>query len=602
MKKLALIISAIVIFPFVVISQPCLPDGIIFTSQSQINNFQINHPNCTEIEGNVEIQGWFINNLNGLNVVKSIGGDLNIFYDPLHGTMLKNLIGLDSLTSIGGNLCIAHNGSLESLTGLESLTSIGNEILIIGNDLLSNLSGLENVTSVGGSIKIGGWHNGNDSLKDLTGLEGLTIVMNHLFITDNNSLSNLIGLENITSVGGEIRIEYNDNLNSLAGLDNMTSIGEDLVIYRNYALASLTGLDNVTSIGGELRIEWNGGLTSLSGLDNLTFIGDGLLLIHNRLLSICDQPWFINYLSNPNGRIEIWDNSGTCSSVVDLAIVYGPIPCLPFGDYHLTKQSDIDKFQTTFPDCNELGGSLAIHGEDIDNLLGLNSVYSITNSLFIGAPSYYTGSTSAQNLEGLNNLTSVGNECIIWDNDSLVNISALKSLIFIGYSLSIYDNESLTSLDGLDNTVLDSLEDLEIVANLSLSQCEVLSICNYLSILGVDAYIADNAIGCNSPEEVQDSCEANGINIEENYILEEFLISPNPFTTSTTLSYTLNKSSTVTISIFNPQGQLIEKIERVLAKGEQQVHWNAEGLPAGMYYFRMQAGDKVGGGKMVKMR
>jgi hypothetical protein len=29
--------------------------------------------------------------------------------------------------------------------------------------------------------------------------------------------------------------------------------------------------------------------------------------------------------------------------------------------------------------------------------------------------------------------------------------------------------------------------------------------------------------------------------------------------------------------------------------------WNAEGLPAGMYYFRIQAGDKVGGGKMIKV-
>jgi len=69
----------------------------------------------------------------------------------------------------------------------------------------------------------------------------------------------------------------------------------------------------------------------------------------------------------------------------------------------------------------------------------------------------------------------------------------------------------------------------------------------------------------------------------------------------TTLTYTLDKPSTVTITIFNPQGQLIEKIEQEQSKGEQQVQWNAEGLPAGMYYFRIQAGEHVGGGKMVKM-
>jgi photosystem II stability/assembly factor-like uncharacterized protein len=76
---------------------------------------------------------------------------------------------------------------------------------------------------------------------------------------------------------------------------------------------------------------------------------------------------------------------------------------------------------------------------------------------------------------------------------------------------------------------------------------------------------------------------------------------PNPFTTSTTLSFTLDKPATITISIFNPQGQLIEKIEQEQPTGEQQVQWNAVGLPTGMYYFRIQSGDKVGGSKMVKL-
>lgn len=87
------------------------------------------------------------------------------------------------------------------------------------------------------------------------------------------------------------------------------------------------------------------------------------------------------------------------------------------------------------------------------------------------------------------------------------------------------------------------------------------------------------------------------------YALQPYKIDvfPNPFTTTTTLSYNLDKPSTATINIFNHQGQIIEKIEQEQPKGEQQVQWNAEGLPAGMYYFRIQAGDMAGGGKMVKM-
>ncbi len=78
--------------------------------------------------------------------------------------------------------------------------------------------------------------------------------------------------------------------------------------------------------------------------------------------------------------------------------------------------------------------------------------------------------------------------------------------------------------------------------------------------------------------------------------------SPNPFTSSTTLSYTLVKPSTVTIRVFNAQGQQVYEIAQEQPVGPQQVQWNAEGLPTGMYYFRIQAGEEVGGGKMVLMK
>ena len=76
---------------------------------------------------------------------------------------------------------------------------------------------------------------------------------------------------------------------------------------------------------------------------------------------------------------------------------------------------------------------------------------------------------------------------------------------------------------------------------------------------------------------------------------------PNPFTTTTILSYTLDKPSTVYIQFFNAQGQQVNNIIKEQLPGKQHVQWNAEGLPTGMYYFRIQAGEQVGGGKMVKI-
>jgi hypothetical protein len=47
----------------------CLPEGINFTTQAQIDNFQTNYPGCTEIEGDVLILGSNITNLTGLSVL-----------------------------------------------------------------------------------------------------------------------------------------------------------------------------------------------------------------------------------------------------------------------------------------------------------------------------------------------------------------------------------------------------------------------------------------------------------------------------------------------------------------------------------------------------
>ena len=54
----------------------CLSDGITFTTQEEIDNFQTNYPYCSEIEGDVIIEGADITNLNGLSGLNSVSGFL----------------------------------------------------------------------------------------------------------------------------------------------------------------------------------------------------------------------------------------------------------------------------------------------------------------------------------------------------------------------------------------------------------------------------------------------------------------------------------------------------------------------------------------------
>ena len=111
----------IILFSFSVmsLSQSCLPEGIEFTTQAQIDSFQINYPNCHGIEGYVNIAGDDINNLNGLNILTSIGGYLQI----VDGDSLTSLSGLDGLTIIGEDLWIETDG-LASLSGPVNITSM----------------------------------------------------------------------------------------------------------------------------------------------------------------------------------------------------------------------------------------------------------------------------------------------------------------------------------------------------------------------------------------------------------------------------------------------------------------------------------------------
>ena len=146
MKKLATAIFILLLIYGTASPQSCLPEGITFTTQEEIDNFQINNPGCTEIEGDVEIDGNNITNLNGLSVLTAIWGDLRIEYNDF----LTSLSGLDNLTSIGGDLGISNNDALSSLLALDNVSSIGGVLRIYSNDALPSLSGLDNIEA--GSI------------------------------------------------------------------------------------------------------------------------------------------------------------------------------------------------------------------------------------------------------------------------------------------------------------------------------------------------------------------------------------------------------------------------------------------------------------------
>ncbi len=310
MKKIVLVV---IFYSLILVnaSSQCPPGGITFVNQSAIDNFQINFPNCTEINGAVTINGDDITNLDGLSVLNSISGYLYINNCPT----LISITGLSGLTNIGGYLNVWACPILPSLTGLHNVPSIGGYLVIALNDSITSLTGLDNITSVEGYISI--WF--NDVLTNLTGLDNLSSVGGNIEIIENDTLESLVGLENVSSIGGYLLIEDNKYLTSLIGLNNLTSINGYLDIYNNDILPSLTALENLNSISGILSIRNNYLLTSLAGLDNIEAASIiGLGIYYNYILSTCEVESVCDYLAISGGNIDIHNNAAGCNNQTEV--------------------------------------------------------------------------------------------------------------------------------------------------------------------------------------------------------------------------------------------------------------------------------------------
>jgi len=79
------------------------------------------------------------------------------------------------------------------------------------------------------------------------------------------------------------------------------------------------------------------------------------------------------------------------------------------------------------------------------------------------------------------------------------------------------------------------------------------------------------------------------------------VISPNPFTASTIIKYELDNPEDVSVIIHNHLGKVIKSTVQTKGAGKHQLKWHAEGLPSGIYYYQLQAGEQFASGKIVKL-
>jgi len=83
--------------------------------------------------------------------------------------------------------------------------------------------------------------------------------------------------------------------------------------------------------------------------------------------------------------------------------------------------------------------------------------------------------------------------------------------------------------------------------------------------------------------------------LEQNY--------PNPFNPSTTISYKLPESSDVTLTVYNMLGQTVSVlVNETQPAGSYSTNFEANQLPSGIYYYRLEAGGTSNVRKMMLLK
>ncbi len=78
---------------------------------------------------------------------------------------------------------------------------------------------------------------------------------------------------------------------------------------------------------------------------------------------------------------------------------------------------------------------------------------------------------------------------------------------------------------------------------------------------------------------------------------------PNPFNPVTRISYSIPKSSFVTLSVYDVSGRLVDRlVSDTRPAGQHLVEWDASGFASGIYFYRMVVGDFSETRKMILLK
>ncbi|MCB2406474.1 T9SS type A sorting domain-containing protein [Hymenobacter lucidus] len=223
--------------------------------------------NITTVTGSVVLILNDLTNIQGLDNIATIGGELDIT-TATSLTELSINAGPSSafrgLVSVGSYVIISDNPSLTSISGFFRLRN-SKTIQITRNNRLAGISGF-NVLQTTAVLSI----TSCPALRSITGFNNVTTLVpdatfpaTELVIAENRALENILGFTSFTATD-QFSIYNNKSLRELAGFNNLRRV-KSLNISNDSAMASISGFNGPLVIDGNLSINTHARLTTISG-------------------------------------------------------------------------------------------------------------------------------------------------------------------------------------------------------------------------------------------------------------------------------------------------------------------------------------------------
>lgn len=378
-------------------------------------------------------------------------------------------------------------------------------------------------------------------------------------------IQNLNGLSNLVSVSN-LRIEYCYPLTDISGLSNLESVSNDLRITNCPALTDLTGLHNLQQVGRDFVI-LSLGITSIENIFNNLTSTRALQIKSNEFLEEIND--FENLTS---GSVSI-DNPNLINIEGFSNLVHaGSISLKAYHSYNeLHTIQAFENLQTTTGGVIiEFPLYLDVEISPFENLTEINLDLSI--------------SARTNNFNWFPNLNKIGNSLYL-DNGYFLNnsdLSSLENLNEVSGYLKVNDT-TLTSLFGLQHIDSESFHSLRISNNSNLSQCSLPNICSFILENPGSAIVYNNALGCNSVQEILDNCN---MSVDSQELNKKITVYPNPVKEFINISNSDNSQIIEKVVLLDSSGKILNEF-----KNQKKI--NLGFYPSGNYILLIQTNQET---------